>query len=169
MSQSALVRPATASDLPAVAAIYSYYVKHSTSTFEIEDPGVAEITRRWSDISDRKLPFLVAEVNGVPAGYGYAGPYRQRRAYRFTVEDSVYIHPDYLRRGFGRQLLAAIIRECQAGGAQQMIAIVGDSANIASVRLHAAHGFRTIGTLEGVGLKFGRWVDTVIMQRSLQP
>jgi phosphinothricin acetyltransferase len=127
------------------------------------------MTRRWSEIATQGLPYLVADVEGVVAGYAYAGSYRPRPAYRFTVEDSVYVHPEYVGRGIGGRLLADVICGCRASGCQQMIAIIGDSGNIASVRLHVSHDFRTVGTLERVGLKFGRWVDTVIMQRPLEP
>lgn len=163
------IRPALKPDLGAITTIYSHYVRNSTSTFEIEAPGIAEMARRWSEIATQGLPYLVADVAGVVAGYAYAGPYRPRPAYRFTVEDSVYVHPEYVGRGIGGTLLAAVIDGCRVSGCQQMIAIIGDTGNIASVRLHVSHDFRTVGTLERVGLKFGRWVDTVIMQRSLQP
>jgi phosphinothricin acetyltransferase len=169
MELSMRIRPALKTDLAAIASIYSHYVRNSTSTFEIEPPGISEMTRRWSEIATKGFPYLVADISGAVAGYAFAGPYRTRRAYRFTVEDSVYVHPDHVGRGIGRALLGAVIDGCRAAGSQQMIAIIGDSANIASVRLHAAHEFRTVGTLESVGLKFGRWVDTVIMQRALQP
>lgn len=169
MELSIRIRPALQRDLAAITAIYSHYVRSSTATFEIDAPGITEMTRRWTEIATYGLPYLVADGGGVVAGYAYAGPYRPRRAYRFTVEDSVYIHPDHVGRGIGRALLAALIDRCRAAGSHQMIAIIGDSTNIASVRLHVAHEFRTVGTLECVGVKFGRWVDTVIMQRGLQP
>jgi L-amino acid N-acyltransferase YncA len=169
MELSMRIRPALQPDLAVITSIYSHYVRNSTATFEIDAPGITEMTRRWTEIATYGLPYLVAEIEGVIVGYAYAGPYRARRAYRFTVEDSVYIHPDHVGRGIGRALLAALTDSCRAAGSHQMIAIIGDSTNIASVRLHVSHEFRTVGTLECVGVKFGRWIDTVIMQRALQP
>jgi|SRR5579863_1575911 len=163
----ALVRTATESDVPAITEIYAHHVRHSAATFEIEPPDSAEIERRRVAIHSQGLPFLVAEVDGVVAGYAYAGRYRPRPAYRFTVEDSVYLHPEFLRRGLGQILLASLIESCRAIGSRQMIAIIGDSGNTASIRLHAKLGFQRTGVLEAVGRKFGRWVDTVIMQLTL--
>jgi phosphinothricin acetyltransferase len=118
-------------------------------------------------VRKRGLPYLVAMVAGHVAGYAYAGPYRPRPAYRYTVEDSIYVHPDALGRGIGRALLAALIRECEHTGARQMLAVIGDAGNAASIRLHAAAGFAPAGTLTSVGYKLGRWLDVVIMQRAL--
>ena len=168
MDETVRIRRALEPDLAAITAIYAYYVENSTSTFEVDSPGIHEMARRWSEIATRGMPYVVADIGGLVVGYAYAGVYRPRRAYRFTVEDSVYVHHDYVGRGIGRTLLSAIIESCQAAGIQQIVAIIGDSANVESVRLHAAHGFRMVGTLEGVGLKFGRWLDTVMMQRALR-
>jgi phosphinothricin acetyltransferase len=123
--------------------------------------------RRRCEIQEPGLPYLVAESDGIIAGYAYAGRYRTRPAYRFTLEDSVYVHPDFISRGYGQLLLGRLIDSCIAKGSRQMIAVIGDSSNVASIRLHAKFAFREIGVLEGVGRKFGRWIDTVIMQRAL--
>ncbi len=162
-----LVRPATASDMLAAAAIYAHHVRHGTATFEIEPPHGTEMDRRRCEIQAQGLPYLVIERDDLVVGYAYAGPYRTRPAYRFTLEDSVYIHPDFVSRGHGQLLLGRLIEICTAKRSRQMIAVIGDSANLASIRLHAKFGFREVGVLEGVGRKFGRWIDTVIMQRAL--
>ena len=163
------IRPALKPDLGAITSIYSHYVRNSTSTFEIEAPGIAEMADDGLKSRPRDFRISLPMSQVWSPGYAYAGPYRPRPAYRFTVEDSVYVHPEYVGRGIGGTLLAAVIDGCRVSGCQQMIAIIGDTGNIASVRLHVSHDFRTVGTLECVGLKFGRWVDTVIMQRALQP
>jgi L-amino acid N-acyltransferase YncA len=167
MAQIFLIRPATPADLPAVAAIYGYHVLHGTASFETEPPDLDEITRRHAEIVKRDLPYRVAEIDGVVIGFAYAGPYRLRPAYRFTVEDSVYIHSGHGGRGIGRCLLEDLMRSSAAAGSRQMIAIIGDSANAASIRLHESAGFAHVGVLRDVGLKFGRWLDTVIMQKDL--
>ena len=164
---SPLVRPALPSDLEAVTAIYGEHVRHGSASFEIEPPDLAEIARRREAIVAAGLPYLVAECDGALAGYAYAGPYRPRPAYRFTVEDSVYLAPAMQGRGIGRALLARLMAECRAAGIRQMIAIIGDSANKGSIGLHAALGFRHVGTLREVGFKHGRWLDSVIMQAGL--
>ena len=161
------IRPAVIGDLDAVHAIYSHHVRHGTASFEIEPPAPDEMKRRYANVVAAGLPFLAAEVEGNVVGYGYAGSYRPRPAYRFTVEDSIYIHPDWCGRRLGRQLLARVILHSEAAGCRQMIAVIGDSANVASVRLHTAAGFRATGVLRSVGFKFGRWLDTVLMQRAL--
>jgi len=167
MDRSPLVRPALPSDLEAVAAIYGEHVLHGTASFEIEPPDVAEIKRRYEAIVGAGLPYLVAECDGAVAGYAYASLYRPRPAYRFTVEDSVYLATGLQGRGIGRALLAALIEVCRATGKQQMIAIIGDSANRASIGLHTALGFRHVGTLTDVGFKHGHWLDSVVMQLAL--
>lgn len=162
-----LIRPATESDVPAIAIIYNHYVLHSTSTFETEPPGIPELNRRRIETQSCGFPYLIAEKESAVAGYAYASPYRTRPAYRFSVEDSIYIHPYFARRGLGRLLLAELIERCAARGSRQMIAVIGDRANTASIRLHTGFGFRNVGYLEAVGRKFDRWIDTVLMQRAL--
>ena len=169
MNQAPLVRPALEADLAAVAAIYREHVLNGSASFEIEPPDLAEMARRRAAILDAGLPYLVAEVEGAVAGYAYAGPYRPRPAYRFTVEDSVYLAPGMQGRGLCRALLGSLIALCREAGKRQMIAIIGDSANRASIGLHAALGFRHVGTLTDVGFKHGRWLDSVIMQLALAP
>lgn len=165
--QGAVVRPATAADLAAVTAIYAEHVRHGTASFEIEPLDLAEMTHRHGAIVAAGLPYLVAELDGEVAGYANAGPYRPRPAYRFTVEDSVYLRPGLEGRGIGRALLSRLIVLCEAAGKRQMIAIIGDSANHASIALHTKLGFRHVGTLTDVGFKHGRWLDSVVMQREL--
>jgi phosphinothricin acetyltransferase len=162
------IRPAREADLPAIAAIYADQVLHGTASFEIEPPGLEEMQRRWSAIVAAGLPYIVAELDGAVAGYAYAGPYRPRPAYRFTVENSVYVAPGFHRRGIGGALLAALVAMCRQAGRREIVAIIGDSGNQASIALHRAAGFRLVGVLEKVGRKHERWLDTVIMQRSLQ-
>ena len=161
------IRPAVAADLPSVTEIYADAVRVGTATFELVPPDLAETTRRFQALTDGGFPYLVAVLEGRVAGYAYAGPYRPRPAYRFTVENSVYLRPVIHRRGVGLQLLRQLIAECEARGFRQMIAVIGDSANAASIGVHAACGFQMIGTHPNVGLKFGRWLDTVMMQREL--
>ncbi len=161
------IRPAILADLPSVAAIYAEAVRLGTATFELVPPDLAEMTRRFQALADGGFPYLVALLEGRVAGYAYAGPYRPRPAYRFTVENSVYLEPATHRRGVGRQLLQRLIVDCEARGFRQMIAVIGDSANAASIGVHSACGFAMIGTHPSVGLKFGRWLDTVMMQREL--
>ena len=161
------IRPATAADLPAITEIYEHAVRYGTATFELIPPDLAEMTRRFKSLMDGGFPYLVAVLDGRVVGYAYAGPYRPRPAYRFTVENSVYLQPAIHRRGIGRQLLQRLIAECEARGYRQMIAVIGDSANAGSIGVHAETGFQMIGTHPDVGFKFGRWLDTVMMQRAL--
>ena len=161
------IRPAIVADLPSVTEIYADAVRVGTATFELVPPDLAEMTRRFQALTDSGFPYLVAMLEGRVAGYAYAGPYRPRPAYRFTVENSVYLRPAVHRRGVGLQLLRQLIAECEARGFRQMIAVIGDSANAASIGVHAACGFQMVGTHPNVGLKFGRWLDTVMMQREL--
>lgn len=163
------IRPATPEDIPAIARIYAHAVRHGTASFEIDPPDETEMTRRQRALLDGDFPYLAAEVDGVLAGYAYAGPYRPRRAYRFSVEDSVYIAPDQQGRGIGRALLERLITESERRGFRQMVAVIGDSAQAASIALHRACGFQDVGTLRSVGFKFERWLDTVLMQRTLGP
>jgi phosphinothricin acetyltransferase len=159
------IRPATPADIPAIARIYGEAVIAGTATFELEPPGEAEMAARMQQITGGGYPYFTADLDGAFAGYAYAGAYRLRPAYRFTVENSVYVAPDLQRRGVGRALLAALIVECERRGFRQMIAVIGDSANqSASIALHRAAGFRAVGTLDDVGFKHGRWLDTLLMQ-----
>jgi phosphinothricin acetyltransferase len=162
------IRPATPADIPAIARIYGEAVIAGTATFELEPPGEAEMAARMQQITGGGYPYFTAGLDGGFAGYAYASAYRLRPAYRFTVENSVYVAPDLQRRGVGRALLAALIVECERRGFRQMIAVIGDSANqSASIALHRAAGFRAVGTLDDVGFKHGRWLDTLLMQLAL--
>ena len=160
-------RAAVAADLPAIQAIYAHHVRTGTASFEEIPPDLAEIKRRWQSVVARGLPYLVVERDGVVVGYAYAQLFRERSAYRFAVEDSIYIAPDAQRIGIGSALMAALIERCTARGCRQMVAVIGDSANAGSIALHAAAGFRHVGAFHDVGFKFGRWLDTVFMQRAL--
>jgi phosphinothricin acetyltransferase len=161
------LRPATSGDLPALREIYAGHVLHGAASFEEVPPDPAEFEKRWRGITDLGLPYLVACEGARLLGYAYAGPYRPRSAYRFSVEDSVYLDPAVTGRGIGKLLLAAIIDAATIAGKRQMLAVIGDSANRASIALHASLGFTEVGTFRSVGFKFGRWVDTVLMQRAL--
>lgn len=161
------MRPAAPEDLPAVQGIYAHHVRHGLASFEEEPPAAEEIRRRHREVAGKGLPWLVADFAGVVAGYGYCAPYRARSAYRYTLEDSVYVREDYQGRGVGAALLDALIERCTALGYRQLVAVIGDSAHAASISLHAAAGFVRVGTLRSVGFKFGRWVDSVLMQRPL--
>ena len=164
---TAKIRPATEADLPAITAIYEHAVRFGTATFEIDPPDLAEMTRRFRTLADGQFPYLAAELNGAVIGYAYAGPYRPRPAYRFSVENSVYFDPKAQGRGIGKVIMQELIMRCEQRGFRQMVAVIGDSANVASIGVHRATGFRMIGTCENVGFKFGRWLDTVMMQRDL--
>jgi phosphinothricin acetyltransferase len=161
------IRPATPADIPAITRIYADAVRNGTATFELEPPDKAEMTRRMMALLDGGFPYLAAEIGGTFAGYAYAGFYRTRPAYRFTVEDSIYVDPTAQRRGVGRALLERLIEECERRGFRQMVAVIGDSAQTASIEMHRALGFRPSGNFENVGYKFGRWLDSVMMQRDL--
>jgi L-amino acid N-acyltransferase YncA len=161
------IRPAGSADIPAITQIYAPAVRTGTASFEVEPPDEAEMARRQRVLLDGGYPYLVAELQGVVVGYAYAGAYRSRPAYRWTVEDSIYVVPQVHRRGVGRLLLDRVIDECAARDFRQMIAVIGDSQQAASIALHRAAGFRLVGTFEAVGFKFGRWLDTVLMQRAL--
>jgi L-amino acid N-acyltransferase YncA len=161
------IRPATEADLPAITKIYEHAVLHGTATFELTPPDLAEMTRRFKSLIDGGFPYFVGVLDGRVGGYAYAGPYRPRPAYRFTVENSIYLDPAIHRRGVGLVLLRRLIDECEKRGYRQMIAVIGDSANAGSVGVHARCGFQMIGTHPNVGLKFGRWLDTEMMQLPL--
>jgi phosphinothricin acetyltransferase len=161
------IRPTTAADLPYITEIYEHAVRYGTATFELIPPDLAEMARRFEALADGGFPYLSAALEGRVTGYAYAGPYRPRPAYRFTLENSVYLQPAIHRRGIGLKLLQRLIAESESRGYRQMIAVIGDSANAGSIGVHARCGFQMIGTHPNVGFKFGRWLDTVMMQRSL--
>ena len=164
-----ILRDATPADAGALARIYGHHVREGLGTFEEEPPSGAEMAGRLAEVRGRGLPWLVAEIEDEVAGYAYASPFRLRAAYRYVVEDSVYVAPDRQGAGAGRTLLAALIARGEALGLRQMIAIIGDSANAGSIHLHRALGFTLIGTAPAVGWKHDRWVDVVWMQRPLGP
>ena len=161
------IRPATEADLPSITAIYEHAVLHGTATFELMPPDLAEMGRRFDVLSTGGFPYLAASLDGRVVGYAYAGAYRPRPAYRFTVENSIYLDPAIHRKGIGLKLMHRLIEECISRGYRQMIAVIGDSANAGSVGVHTRCGFKMIGTHPNVGLKFGRWLDTVMMQLPL--
>jgi L-amino acid N-acyltransferase YncA len=161
------IRPTVAADLPIITEIYDHAVRFGTATFELIPPDLAEMTRRFNALVDGGFPYLVAALDGHVIGYAYAGAYRPRPAYRFTVENSVYLQPAIHRRGIGLQLLQRLIVESESRGYRQMIAVIGDSANAGSIGVHTRCGFQMIGTHPNVGFKFGRWLDTVMMQLPL--
>ena len=161
------IRPTTAADLPAITVIYQHAVLYGTATFELIPPDLAEMTRRFAVLMDGGFPYFVASLEGRVVGYAYAGAYRPRPAYRFTVENSVYLEPAIHRRGIGLQLMQHLIEACEARGYRQMIAVIGDSANAGSIGVHTKCGFGMVGTHPNVGFKFGRWLDTVMMQRAI--
>jgi phosphinothricin acetyltransferase len=162
-----LIRPSTEADLGAITAIYSDAVLHGTGTFELEPPDLAEMTRRRSDVLSKGLPWLVAERAGQVLGYAYANHFRPRRAYRFCLEDSIYLHRDARGHGVGKLLLTELLTRCEAQGARQMLAVIGDAANAGSIGVHAALGFDHTGVLKASGWKFGRWLDVILMQKPL--
>jgi len=164
---AASVRDAVDADMAAVAAIYAHHVRTGLATFEETPPSEAEIAERWRGVLAQGLPYLVAELDGAVCGFAYAAPYRARSAYRYSVEDSIYVAPDKNGRGIGGALLAALIPRCATADKRLMVAVIGDSANVASIGVHAKAGFRVAGVLPAVGYKLGRWVDSVIMVRPL--
>jgi phosphinothricin acetyltransferase len=162
-----LIRPSASSDIPAITAIYAWNVLHGTGTFELEAPDAAEVARRRDDVLSKGLPWLVAERDGVLLGYAYANHFRPRRAYRFCLEDSIYLADAARGQGVGKLLLAELMAKCEACGARQMLAVIGDSANAGSIGVHRALGFEQTGLIRSAGWKFERWLDVVLMQRSL--
>jgi phosphinothricin acetyltransferase len=164
---SVAIRPAKMADIPAISRIYAHAVRTGTASFELEPPDEAEMSRRLQALLDGKFPYFVAEIDGAVAGYAYASLYRTRPAYRFTVEDSVYVAPQAHRRGVGKALLEKLIEAATALGYRQMIAVIGDSEQAASIGVHRACGFTPAGNLKSIGWKFGRWLDTPFMQRAL--
>ena len=165
-----LVRDSTEADIAAIATVYRHHVLTGLASFEEIPPDPAEMARRRAGVVEAGMPWLVAtDAAGVLLGYAYAGPYRPRPGYRYTAEDSVYVAPRQVGRGVGRALLAGLISRCEALGFRQLVAVIGDSGNAASIGLHRTLGFTQVGLLPSVGFKFGRWVDVVLMQRPLGP
>jgi phosphinothricin acetyltransferase len=162
-----IVRASTEADVPRCVEIYAHHVLHGTASFEIDPPDLAEMKKRRGAVLDLGLPHLVAERAGRVLGYAYAGNWRPRPAYRFSVEDSIYIDKDAVGQGVGKALLPVLIDQCTALGKKQMVAVIGDSAQTPSIRLHASCGFEMVGTLRNIGFKFGRWLDSVLMQKAL--
>jgi L-amino acid N-acyltransferase YncA len=162
-----LVRPGTEADLPAFARIYGHAVLHGTGTFELDAPDEAEMGSRRAAVLANGLPWLTAERGGQVLGYAYANHFRPRRAYRFCLEDSIYLDERARGQGVGRVLLAELLAQCEARGARQMLAVIGDSANAGSVGVHRACGFEDVGVFKAAGWKFGRWLDVVLMQKAL--
>ena len=162
-----IVRPAALQDLPAIQSIYAYHVLHGLASFEEEAPPLEEMRRRFEDVTGRGLPYLVAEEQGEILGYGYCTLYRSRSAYRFTLEDSIYVNQGKQGKGIGKAVLGELIVCCEVLNYRQIIAVIGDSANAASIAVHASLGFVRAGNLRSTGYKFGRWVDTVYMQLPL--
>jgi phosphinothricin acetyltransferase len=162
-----LIRPAVTSDAEALAAIYGHNVLHGFGTFEEVPPSASEMDQRRLAVVEQGLPWLVAEDAGQVVGYAYAAPFRPRAAYRYTVEDSIYLAPEAVGRGLGRALLSAVLQACEAIGLRQVVAVIGDSQNAASVGLHRALGFEPAGVGRSVGFKHDRWIDIVWMQKAL--
>lgn len=167
MTASLSIRPSTEADLPAITAIYAWHVENGTGTFELEVPDRAEMGRRRADVLGKGLPWLVAERAGAVLGFAYANHFRPRRAYRFCLEDSIYLADAARGQGVGRLLLAELMARCQMAGARQMLAVIGDSANAGSIGVHRSLGFEHTGVLRSAGWKFGRWLDVVLMQKAL--
>ena len=163
------LRPAAPADLPAIHAIYAHHVLHGLASFEEQPPPLEELQRRHDDCIGRGLPWLVADLAGSVAGYGYCSPHHSRSAYRYTLDDSIYVRQDARGKGVGSAILRELIARCEGLGYRQLVAVIGDSANAASINLHASLGFVRSGTLRSVGFKFGRWVDSAVMQRPLGP
>ncbi len=161
------IRPSTPADLPAITAIYAWNVLHGTGTFELDPPSEADMTTRRADVLGKGLPWLVAERNGDVIGYAYANQFRPRPGYRFCLEDSVYVAAEATGQGVGKLLLAELLARCEAAGARQMLAVIGDSANLGSVGIHRACGFDEVGVFKAAGWKFDRWLDVVLMQKAL--
>jgi phosphinothricin acetyltransferase len=164
-----IIRDGTEADLASITAIYGHAVRTGTASFEYDPPDLAEMARRRADVLGKGFPYLVGELDGAVAGYAYANTYRARPAYRFSVEDSIYIAPNRQGAGIGRQLLPALLQRCEALDLRLVIAVIGDSATLPSIRLHARCGFTHAGSLPNVGWKHGRWLDSLFMVRALGP
>ncbi len=162
-----LIRSSRDGDIPAITAIYAHHVLHGTGTFETDPPSVADMTTRRADVLSKGLPYLVAEDDGKVVGFAYGNWFKPRPAYRYSVEDSIYLAPDLHRKGLGRALLTELLAHCEGAGIRKMMAIIGDSANAGSVGVHLALGFEHVGKIEACGWKFGAWRDIVIMQKTL--
>jgi L-amino acid N-acyltransferase YncA len=161
------IRPSEDRDLAAITAIYSHHVLHGTGTFETTPPTQEDMAARRSDVLSKGLPYLVAEANGQVLGFAYCQWFKPRPAYRFSAEDSIYLHPDAAGKGLGKELLAVLSAQAEAAGVRKLIAVIGDSANLGSVGVHRSRGFNHVGTLKSCGWKFGRWLDVVLMEKSL--
>ena len=161
------IRPSLPADVPAITAIYGWNVLHGTGTFELDAPDVAEMSRRRDDVLAKGLPWLVLEQAGEVVGFAYANVFRPRPAYRFCLEDSIYLAADAIGRGFARPLLAELLARCEQAGARQVLAVIGDSANHGSIGVHRALGFEHVGVMAAAGWKFDRWIDVVVMQKAL--
>jgi len=162
-----LIRPSTPADLPAITAIYGWNVLNGTGTFELDPPDEAEMARRRDDVLSKGLPWLVVQRDGTVLGYAYANHFRPRKAYRFCLEDSVYLAPEAKGQGLGKLLLAELLGRCEAAGARQMLAVIGDSANLGSIGVHRTLGFEHVGVMKAAGWKFDQWRDVIIMQKAL--
>ena len=161
------IRPSRDEDIPAITAIYAHHVLHGTGTFETEPPNEANMTARRADVLSKGLPYLVAEHDGKVAGFAYGNWFKPRPAYRYSVEDSIYLAPDLQRKGLGRALMAELLAQFEAVGIRKVMAIIGDSANAGSVGIHQTFGFTQVGIVESCGWKLGAWRDIVIMQKTL--
>lgn len=166
-SMSVTIRPSRETDLPAITAIYGGHVLGGTGTFETDAPTLQEMTTRRADVLGKKLPWLVAEEDGVVLGYAYCTWFKPRPAYRFSAEDSIYLAPAAAGKGLGKRLLGELMREAQALGVRKLIAVIGDSANAGSVGVHRSCGFNHVGVLKSCGWKFGKWLDVVLMEKAL--
>ena len=163
------IRPSTDADLPAITAIYGHHVLHGTGTFETTPPTQADMAARRADVLGKGLPWLVLEDGGRVLGYAYCQWFKPRPAYRYSAEDSIYLHPEAAGRGLGKQLLAALLTQAEAAGVRKLIAVIGDSANAGSVGVHRALGFQQVGTIASCGWKFQRWLDIVLMDKVIGP
>ena len=167
MQSEIIIAEAIESDFDEIAKIYSHYVENTTVSLEELPPSAAELVLRWRGVKEKSLPYLVAKSGGKVVGYAYAVPYRTRSAYRFTVEESVYVSQNFQGQGVGRRLLNELIRICQNAGYRQMLAVIAGHDNTASINFHESLGFEKAGVLRNFGFKFGGWVDTILMQKSL--